>query len=245
MSRDPLGLTRGLLNQTAALRHGFLDLLGDSTDPPVPTVAQRAMNSPFFATMYERLWRPTSFYLASGVTARVEQRRAAAALRLSSAENLLDVACGPGNFTGPLAGELPDGSLAVGFEISAPMLTRAVQDNSGTRVCYVRGDAHTCHSTMKHSTGEMQARFDPPGGVPPHDHPGCHRQSRVSLITFTDAAGDCYISDLGNRESWGDEHATADSGTGERVHFRRSFLWRRHIVRAPTGRRRGPRRAAT
>jgi hypothetical protein len=113
MSRDPLGLTRGLLNQTAALRHGFLDVLGDSTDPPVPTVAQRAMNSPFFATMYERLWRPTSFYLASGVTARVEQRRAAAALRLSSAENLLDVACGPGNFTGPLAGELPDGSLAV------------------------------------------------------------------------------------------------------------------------------------
>lgn len=60
MGRDPLGLTRGLLNQTAALRHGFLDVLGDSTDPPVPTVAQRAMNSPFFATMYERLWRPTS-----------------------------------------------------------------------------------------------------------------------------------------------------------------------------------------
>jgi ubiquinone/menaquinone biosynthesis C-methylase UbiE len=84
----------------------------------------------------------TSFYLASGVTARAEQRRAAAALRLSSAERLLDVACGPGNFTGPLAAELPDCSLAVGFDISAPMLTPAVQDNSGPRTCYVRGDAH-------------------------------------------------------------------------------------------------------
>jgi hypothetical protein len=55
-----------------------------------------------------------------------------------------------------------------------------------------------------------------------NDHPGYQRGSRVSLITFTDAAGDCYISDLLNWEGWGDEHATADSGTGtgERVHFR-------------------------
>jgi ubiquinone/menaquinone biosynthesis C-methylase UbiE len=141
MSQDPLESVRGLLNKNAALRHGFLDVLGESTSAPVPTLAQRAMNSPFVATVYERLWRPTSFYIASGVTTRAEQRRAAAALRLSSAKSLLDVACGPGNFTGPLAQQLPDGSLAVGFDISAPMLTRAVLDNSGPRTCYVRGDA--------------------------------------------------------------------------------------------------------
>ena len=51
------------------------------------------------------------------------------------------MACGPGNFTGPLAEQLSTGSLAVGFDISEPMLTRAVQDNSGPRSCYVRGDA--------------------------------------------------------------------------------------------------------
>jgi ubiquinone/menaquinone biosynthesis C-methylase UbiE len=141
MSQDQLELTRGLLNTTAVLRHGFLDVLGESTSSPVPTFAQRAMNSPFVATVYERLWRPTSFYLASGVTTGAEQRRAASALHLSSATRLLDVACGPGNFTGPLARDLPDDSLAVGFDISAPMLTRAVQDNSGPRTCYVRGDA--------------------------------------------------------------------------------------------------------
>jgi tRNA/tmRNA/rRNA uracil-C5-methylase (TrmA/RlmC/RlmD family) len=99
---DPIELTRGLLNKTAELRHGFLDVLGESTSSPVPTFAQQAMNSPFVATVYERLWRPISFYLASGVSNRAEQHRAAAALHLSSAERLLDVACGPGNFTGPL-----------------------------------------------------------------------------------------------------------------------------------------------
>jgi ubiquinone/menaquinone biosynthesis C-methylase UbiE len=141
MSQDPVESTRGLLVETAALRHGFLDVLGESTSAPAPTVAQRAMNSPFVATVYERLWRPTAFYAASGVTHRAEQRRAADALHLSTAKRLLDVACGPGNFTGPLATDLPDGGLAVGFDISAPMLTRAVLDNSGPRTCYVRGDA--------------------------------------------------------------------------------------------------------
>ncbi|CAM4206395.1 Phthiotriol/phenolphthiotriol dimycocerosates methyltransferase [Mycobacterium basiliense] len=141
ISRDPLETTRGLLDTPAVLRHGFLDVLGESTSSPVPTFAQRAMNSRFVATVYERLWRPASFYLASGVTTRAEQHRAAASLRLSSAHSLLDVACGPGNFISPLTQYLPAGSIAVGLDISEPMLTRAVMDNSGPQTCYVRGDA--------------------------------------------------------------------------------------------------------
>ncbi|SOJ56812.1 Demethylmenaquinone methyltransferase [Mycobacterium simulans] len=140
-NKDPLELTRGLLDKAAVVRHGFLDVLGESTTAPVPTFAQRAMNSSFVAAVYERLWRPTSFYLASGVTTRAEQHRAATALRLPNARRLLDVACGPGNFTAPLAESLPAGGLAVGFDISEPMLTRAVLDNRGPRTCYVRGDA--------------------------------------------------------------------------------------------------------
>lgn len=140
-NQDRVELTRSLLTKPATLRHGYLDVLGEATAAPVPTFAQRAMNSPLVATIYEGLWRPTSFYLASGVTQVAEERRAAAALHLRSAKRLLDVACGPGNFTGPLAEQLSTGSLAVGFDISEPMLTRAVQDNSGPRTCYVRGDA--------------------------------------------------------------------------------------------------------
>ena len=153
MSQDPVELTRGLLTETAALRHGFLDVLGESTSSPVPTVAQRAMNSPLVATVYERLWRPASFYAASGVTTGTEQRRAASALRLSARERLLDVACGPGNFTGSLAEQLPDGGLAVGFDISEPMLTRAVLDNSTPQYLLCpRRRAHVAVRRREHST---------------------------------------------------------------------------------------------
>jgi SAM-dependent methyltransferase len=140
---DPLESTRNLLDRTATVRHGFLDVLGASVAPEVPTIAQRAMHSPVVASIYERLWRPVAFYVASGVTTGAEQRRAAQALRLSESRRLLDVACGPGNFTGQLAQRLPDGGLAVGLDLSEPMLTRAVLDNSGPRTCYVRGDAST------------------------------------------------------------------------------------------------------
>jgi ubiquinone/menaquinone biosynthesis C-methylase UbiE len=140
---DPQRATRNLLDRTATVRHGFLDVLGESMALDVPTFAQRAMNSPLVAGVYERLWRPVAFYVASGVTTHAEQRRAADALRLAETRRLLDVACGPGNFTGQLAQRLPDGGLAVGLDISEPMLTRAVLDNSGPRTCYVRGDAGT------------------------------------------------------------------------------------------------------
>jgi hypothetical protein len=42
---DPLQTTRDLLDRRATVRHGFLDVLGESVASDVPTVAQRAMNS--------------------------------------------------------------------------------------------------------------------------------------------------------------------------------------------------------
>ncbi len=146
---DPLQTTRNLLDRNATVRHGYLDVLaetetsGASGASETTTLAQRAMNSALVAGVYERLWRPVAFYVASGVTTSTEQRRAADALRLSDAHTLLDIACGPGNFTGTLAQQLPTDGLAVGLDISVPMLTRAVLDNSGPRTCYVRGDAGT------------------------------------------------------------------------------------------------------
>lgn len=140
-TRDPQEFTRSLLNTPAVVRHGFLDVLRVSTSSPASTFAQRAMNSKFVAAVYEHLWRPVSFYAASGVTTRAEMRRAAASLRLSEAKTLLDVACGPGNFTGSLAQHLDRNGHAIGLDISESMLTRAVLDNSQPQSCYVRGDA--------------------------------------------------------------------------------------------------------
>jgi ubiquinone/menaquinone biosynthesis C-methylase UbiE len=100
------------------------------------------MNSPFVATVYERLWRPTPATSPAASPLGPSTAARDRLCNLSTAERLLDVACGPGNFTAPLAEQLPDDGLAVGFDISAPMRTRAVLDNSGARTCYVRGDAH-------------------------------------------------------------------------------------------------------
>ena len=119
---DPLQTTRDLLDRTATVRHGFLDVLGESVAPDVPTVAQRAMNSVLVAGVYERLWRPVAFYIASGVTTGAEQRRAADALRLSGAHRLLDVACGPGYLAAAAMGR---GATAQGLDFSAEMVAVA------------------------------------------------------------------------------------------------------------------------
>ncbi|CAM2834322.1 class I SAM-dependent methyltransferase [Skermania piniformis] len=135
--------TRALLNRPAVDRNGYLDVLGREIAAPTPTPAQRAMNAPLVATVYERIWRPAAFFGASGVRTETEWRRTLRRLRPAGADRVLDVACGPGLFTSRLAERLGPDGLAVGLDISAPMLHRAVHDNAGPQTCYVRGDAGT------------------------------------------------------------------------------------------------------
>ena len=54
---------------------------------------------------------------------------------------MLDVACGPGNFTREFASVVGGHGLAVGIDASATMLARAVRDTPRREVAYVRGDA--------------------------------------------------------------------------------------------------------
>ncbi|MCM6774828.1 methyltransferase domain-containing protein [Nocardia sp. CDC159] len=104
-------------------------------------LARRTMNHPAFALVYERAWRPAAFYVATGRTMQADRRDAARTLRLRPGATVLDVACGPGNFTHYLSERLDDDGFAIGLDFSAPMLRRARADNSGPRVGYVRGDA--------------------------------------------------------------------------------------------------------
>ncbi|MEV6323171.1 class I SAM-dependent methyltransferase [Nocardia sp. NPDC051787] len=106
-------------------------------------LARKTMNAPALAAVYERAWRPTVFYLASGRTTAADRRDAVATLRLRGAQKVLDIACGPGNFTKYLSEALSGDGYAVGVDYSAPMLARAVADNAGPRVGYLRGDART------------------------------------------------------------------------------------------------------
>src|SRR5512143_2819033 len=53
----------------------------------------------------------------------------------------LDVGCGPGNVTAMLADAVGPDGLALGVDISEPMLARAVRSNSRPQLGFMRADA--------------------------------------------------------------------------------------------------------
>jgi SAM-dependent methyltransferase len=126
----------------AQLRDGYLDLLGDE-DPTGPHPGQRWMDSRALPLIYERLWRPLGGRLlmgAMGPGMRGEHRIALQMLSLTGGEGVLDVGCGPGNFTRCFARAVGDG-VVVGVDASRTMLARAVQDTRADNVGYLRADA--------------------------------------------------------------------------------------------------------
>jgi SAM-dependent methyltransferase len=129
----------------AASREGWLDLLGDG-EPASTGAAQDLMLTGVVPAIYERWWRPALGRVAKGVlgpSMSDEHRIARLLLGLAPGDGVLDVACGPGNFTrefGRIAGET---GLAVGIDASPTMLRRAVEDTPDPygNVAYVRGNA--------------------------------------------------------------------------------------------------------
>jgi ubiquinone/menaquinone biosynthesis C-methylase UbiE len=101
------------------------------------------MNSPAVAAIYQHIWRPIMVAVMSlhGISLSAERERAAAALHLGGSQRILDVACGPGNFTSYFADRLGGDGFVIGLDSSAPMMERAVRDNSCDRAVYMRGNA--------------------------------------------------------------------------------------------------------
>jgi SAM-dependent methyltransferase len=124
------------------LASGYLDLLGDD-DPTGTHPGQRLMASDLLPLVYERLWRPLGGRLlmgAMGPGMRDEHRIALDMLALSRDDRVLDVGCGPGNFTREFARVSSDG-LIVGLDASKTMLAQAVRQPVRGNVAYLRGDA--------------------------------------------------------------------------------------------------------
>lgn len=120
---------------------GFLDLMGDSGSSP-DSLAQRTMEHRLLAAIYERLWRPAGAIAFMGPKQFfAEKEFALDALRLRGAQRVLDVACGPGNFTSTYADAVEGDGIAVGLDVSVPMLRRAVKENNAERAAYVRASA--------------------------------------------------------------------------------------------------------
>ncbi|MEA2348374.1 MAG: hypothetical protein QOG62_2161 [Thermoleophilaceae bacterium] len=125
------------------LRGGYFDILGE-TDPTPSTVAQRMMNSTALPLIYERLWRPFGVRMLTGLggpNMDGEYDNAAQVLELARGDVVLDVACGPGNFTRRLVEHVEDDGLVVGIDASTTMLTQAVRETRQANAIYVRGDA--------------------------------------------------------------------------------------------------------
>ncbi|MDG3011388.1 methyltransferase domain-containing protein [Rhodococcus sp. D2-41] len=118
--------------------------------PGDTSLAQHAMRHPALAAIYQRWWRPALGYVltgGSGPSPRGERDRAVDALRIARGDRVLDVACGPGNFTRHFAEVVGDTGLAVGVDLSVPMLARAVGTATvpATTIAhpaYLRADAH-------------------------------------------------------------------------------------------------------
>jgi len=143
------GRARDLLLDDHAARArpagAYLDLIGGELPSTGPT--QDLMTTRLVPTVYERYWRPALSRAAKGVTGPgmdEEVRIARLLMGLSPGDVVLDVACGPGNFSREFARAVGESGLVVGIDASRTMLDRGAADleRSGLdNLALIRGNA--------------------------------------------------------------------------------------------------------
>lgn len=124
---------------------GYLDLLDDDLESTGLT--QNLMVTRLVPAIYERYWRPALGQVAKGLTGpgmSEEVRIARLLLGLGEGDKVLDVACGPGNFSRSFARVVGPDGLVVGIDASRTMLERGAAENREQEldnVVLLRGDA--------------------------------------------------------------------------------------------------------
>jgi SAM-dependent methyltransferase len=125
---------------------GYLDLIGEDV-PESTGPAQRLMFTRVVPAIYERYWRPALARVVKGLTGpgmAEEVRIARLLLGLGPGDTVLDVACGPGNFSREFARTVGAEGLVVGIDASPTMLSRGAEElqRSGpANVALIRGEA--------------------------------------------------------------------------------------------------------
>ena len=108
---------------------GYLDLLGGDLEST--GAAQDLMTTRVVPAIYERYWRPALARAVKGITGpgmAEEVRIARLLLGLGPGDVVLDVACGPGNFSREFARAVGDRGLVLGIDASRTMLARGIAD---------------------------------------------------------------------------------------------------------------------
>jgi SAM-dependent methyltransferase len=124
---------------------GYLDLLGEDLDSTGLT--QNLMVTRVVPAIYERYWRPALGRVFKGFTGpgmAEEIRIARLLLGLGEADRVLDVACGPGNFSREFARAAGPQGLVAGIDASRTMLERGAEENRRAgldNLVLIRGDA--------------------------------------------------------------------------------------------------------
>jgi arsenite methyltransferase len=116
---------------------GYLDLLGagpDSTIPKNTGTIQALWASPIGSMLYDNAQ-------AVGRRLLTAWQHPIDWLNIPPGGIALDVGSGPGTVTASLARAAGPDGLALGVDISEPMLARAVRSESGPRVGFLRADA--------------------------------------------------------------------------------------------------------
>ena len=124
---------------------GYVDVLARDLDQP--GLVGELMQAGALSRIYERWWRPAWGRVAKGLSGpgMAEEKRIARLLMgLGPGDGLLDVACGPANFTRDFARAVGDDGLALGLDGSRPMLVQAVRhshEEGLANIAFVHGDA--------------------------------------------------------------------------------------------------------
>jgi SAM-dependent methyltransferase len=120
----------------------YLDVLGER-DAIGPHRGQQVFRSRVLPKIYERFWRPAvlRFFVGfSGPRADEEREMALATLGVREGDQVIDVGCGPGNYTRHLA-RLAGEGLTVGLDASEAMVAAAARRGGSPNLAYLRGDA--------------------------------------------------------------------------------------------------------
>jgi SAM-dependent methyltransferase len=128
--------------EEARLSDGYLDLL-DVGDAAATHFSQRLLETNMMPIVYERFAHPLVMRRIGGRKTPLwskEQLLALEMLAPSRGECVLDMACGPGNFTRTYA-EVAGDALVVGLDLSSSMLAYAARRTASANVAYIRANA--------------------------------------------------------------------------------------------------------